>query len=428
MWRKEQAMHLRLLLTALLFAGAMIGLSGFGPAQGKAIPATGAADNRLASFDKLMTGFLRRHPAVPGAALAVARDGKIVYSRGFGYADLQRTQPVQPDSLFRIASISKPLTAVAVLQLVERGKLNLDDKVFDVLQLKAPQKKGSPFDTRWHKITIQHLLHHTGGFDRDKSFDPMFINDQICAELKVPSPAMQEAIIRFMLRRPLDFDPGTRDAYSNFGYCLLGRVIEKVTGQKYEEYVRKDVLRPIGARDTRLGRTLLAQRFPKEVMYDGGTRKEKAILGPDLGKPVLLPYGTFCLEALDSHGGWIASAPDLVRFAAAFNHPERCPLLNARSIQTMFAPPPGRAGHKKNGQVRDVYYACGWEVRPYGKGVRNTWHSGLLEGTSTLLVRRGGDQMTWAVLFNRDRAGKEEPVGLIDSLLHEAADAVKQWP
>ena len=103
-----------------------------------------------------------------GAALAVTRNGKLVYTRGFGLADRDHAQSVQPNSLFRIASISKPVTAAAVLQLAERNKLTLDAKVVGLLELPAPN------DKRWNEITIDHLLHHTGGWDRSKSFDPMF--------------------------------------------------------------------------------------------------------------------------------------------------------------------------------------------------------------------------------------------------------------
>ena len=100
-----------------------------------------------------------------------------------------------------------------------------------MLDLEEP-KKGAKFDRRWREVTIHQLLQHTGGWDRDKSFDPMFHNNQICEELKIPSPALQKDIIRYMVRQPLDFNPGERYAYSNFGYCLLGRVIEKVTGMR----------------------------------------------------------------------------------------------------------------------------------------------------------------------------------------------------
>jgi N-acyl-D-amino-acid deacylase len=231
-----------------------------------------------------------------------------------------------------------------------------------------------------------------------------------------------------MLRKPLQFNPGTQYAYSNFGYCLLGRVIEKVTGKSYEEYVTKEVLHPVGAKETHLGKTLLEHHLAEEVFYDAGGKKGTAILGPNIGKQVLLPYGVWSLEALDSHGGWVSTAADLVRFASAFDHPDKCKLLKATSIETMFACPAGEAGHEKNGKPKDVYYGCGWEVRTYGKGLRNTWHMGLLDGTSTLLVRRGSDNLTWAVLFNWHPPSAEEPASQIDSLVHDAADAVKEWP
>src|SRR5262249_41954251 len=163
----------------------------------KDIPATGKTNAQLASFDHLMTSFLTKNPNVPGAALAVARDGKIVYARGFGYADKDKEEPVAPPALFRIASISKPFTAVAILQLVERGKLKLDDRVFAVLHLKEPNDPKVKFDERWKKVTIRQLLQHTGGWDRDKKdgIDPMFQSPAIVKELKVPPPAGPDAII-----------------------------------------------------------------------------------------------------------------------------------------------------------------------------------------------------------------------------------------
>jgi N-acyl-D-amino-acid deacylase len=271
-------------------------------------------------------------------------------------------------------------------------------------------------------------LQHTGGWDRDKSFDPMFRSRAICEELEIPSPALQKDIIRYMVRQPLDFNPGERYSYSNFGYCLLGRVIEKMTGMIYEDYVRREVLLPVGARATHQGKTLREQHLADEVFYDGGGRKGTAILGPNLGKAVLLPYGVWCLEAMDSHGGWVSTAADLVRFAASFDHLERSKLLKAKSIATMFARPPGEAGHDKNGKDKATYYGCGWSVRAVGKGALNTWHNGLLDGTSTLLVRRGSDKLTWAVLFNGTSAGKAKAADLIDPLVHAAANAVKEWP
>jgi N-acyl-D-amino-acid deacylase len=394
----------------------------------ESVPSTGKTHPQLAPFDRMMRDFLGKYP-LPGAALAVAHHGQVVYERGFGYADVEKEELVRPDALFRIASISKPLTAVAILQLVEKGKLKLSDHVFDVLDLKPSRAPDAAFDERWRKVTILHLLHHAGGWDRSKAFDPMFHSPAICKELNLEPPAGPEAIIRYMLREPLQFDPGERYVYSNFGYCLLGRVVAKVSGQSYEDYVRQQVLAPLGIRTMRIGHTLLRERAPGEVhYYTPKNQTAPAILGPDLGKPVPIPYGAWYLEAMDSHGGWIASAGDLVRFAAALQDPETCKILNPRSLQQLFAVPVGKLGHRPDGKVKESFYACGWQVQPEGEGKFNFWHNGSLDGTSSLLVGRS-DGLTWAVLFNsRAKLDKAEPAVAIDPLIHKAADAVKTWP
>lgn len=400
----------------------VIALAPLASAQDKKIPVTGSADADLAPFDELMLKFMADNQ-VPGAALAVAKDGKLVYARGFGHADQQLGLPVQPGMRFRIASVSKPITAAAILRLIELGLLNLDDRVFEFLKIALPANA----DPRLNKITIKHLLQHTAGFDRAKSFDPMFRPIVIAKDQDTKPPAKPIDIIRYMTKQKLDFDPGERYAYSNFGYCMLGRVIEKATGQSYEAAVQKHVFDPIGVKHTQLGHTLTAAK--DEVHYfDEKNRKGNAVMGPNFGKPVPLPYGAWYLEAMDAHGGWIASAPDLVRFASAFDHPEACKVLKADSITTMFARPDGLAGHTKDGKARDVHYGCGWQVRTVGGGKVNTWHTGALDGTATLLVRRC-DRLTWAVLFNtRSNAKGAYLVGLIDPMVHGAADNVKRWP
>ncbi len=394
----------------------------------KKVNVTGVDDPRLESFDRMMREFVAKH-RIPGASLAVTRHGRLVYARGFGFADLEKDEPVRPHSLFRIASVSKPLTAVTVLNLVEHGKLNLDDKVLDVLSPAVFGGDGPPADPRWSRITIRELLQHRGGWNRDQSFDPMFRPLLIARTLDTEPPAGPALIIRYMLRQKLDFDPGARYAYSNFGYCLLGRVIEKVTGQSYGEAVRQRVLEPldISPRQMRLGHTLLERRARNEVHYYDKNQEAKAVVGKPLGRPVPEPYGGWYLEAMDAHGGWIASAPSLVKFASALDQPEHSKILSARSIATMFERPPGAAGLRKNGKPRDAYYACGWQVRPINREGANTWHTGSLDGTSTILVRRF-DGLNWAVLFNCRDSDDIEPSSAIDPLVHQAAAAVVEWP
>ncbi|RLT08616.1 MAG: class A beta-lactamase-related serine hydrolase, partial [Planctomycetota bacterium] len=185
-------------------------------------PTTGIDDPRFTPLNELMSGFLAKHK-LPGASLAVGRGGRVLYARGFGWANVEAKNSVQPDSLFRLASISKSITGVAVMRAVEQGRLSLDDKLLPRLGELVPAEIP---DARWRDITLRHLLQHTGGWDRDKSFDAMFRAVPFAKELGVDPPAKPEHIIRVMLTKPLDFAPGERYAYSNFGYCLLGRVLE----------------------------------------------------------------------------------------------------------------------------------------------------------------------------------------------------------
>ena len=207
------------------------------------------------AFDREMEAFMQARN-IPGGALAVVKDRRLVYARGYGWADREKMIPVQPASLFRIASVSKPITAVAVLKLIEEGRLSLDTRALPLLGLTPLIASFRDPEPRLRQITIRHLLQHTGGWDRDKSFDPMFRPEQIAQAAHSPSPATAEQIIRYMLSMPLAFDPGTRHAYSNFGYCVLGRVIEKVTGGPYEKFVREKILAPAGITDMRIGATL----------------------------------------------------------------------------------------------------------------------------------------------------------------------------
>jgi N-acyl-D-amino-acid deacylase len=379
-------------------------------AQGP-IPSTGPSDPRLAPIDALFTSFIRSKKA-PGAAVAIAKGNRLLYARGFGVADPEHGEPVQPDSLFRIASVSKPLTSAAIMKLVDAGKLRLEDHPFELLGVHPPE--GKTADPRLASITVRDLLTHAGGFDRGKSGDPMFMSRQIASELRIASPPGPADIVRWMAGRPLDFAPGTKSAYSNFGYCVLGRVVEHASGKGYERYVQDEILKPLGIARMRIGATLASGRMPGEVSYVTTERSGPSVFDATPGtKPN--PYGPWCLESMDSHGGWIASAPDLVRFAVAVGEPGR--VLKADSLHALWARP------SYEDPKAAAYYAFGWMVRPVGSGM-NTWHNGSLPGTSTLLVRRH-DGFVWAVLFN-SREG--DPAGQIDGLMHRAVDEVKEWP
>jgi N-acyl-D-amino-acid deacylase len=395
-----------------------------GPGYKRPAPELGAG--KAAPLDRMFAQFMEKH-RVPGCAVAVSHGGKLVYARGLGFADIAERTPVTPTSLFRIASISKPVTAVAILRLVEQGKLKLDDSVFDLLNLQELVADETKLDERQRKITVRHLLQHRGGWDREQSFDAMFQAVRFAEALQTPAPAGPQEIIRCMLQEQLDFSPGERYAYSNYGYCLLGRVIEKLTGQPYEAYVREQVLAPAGAVTMRLGRTQLGGRLPKEVRYyDPATGP--SVFAADRGQIVAHPYGAWHLEAMDAHGGWLASAVDLVRFADALDEGASSPLLKTESLREMWGPPTAEPEKDKEGKPKETYYALGWNVRPAKEGRLTTWHTGSLPGTATILIRRY-DGLNIAVLFNaRVSPYAEHLTRALEGPLHAALDAVEVWP
>lgn len=380
-------------------------------------PMTGTAVPGMASFDRIVPALMSKW-GVPGAAVAVVRDGRLVLARGYGYADVDAERAVQPDALFRVASVSKPITAAAVLTLVEEGRLDLNARAFEILgDLEPPP--GTTVDPRIRQVTVRQLLHHAGGWDRDASFDPMFRPGIAAEAVGEQAPADAETVIRYMLGQPLDFEPGARHAYSNFGYAVLGRVIEKVTGESYEAYTQRAVLAPAGVSRMRIGSSRLAGRAPGEVRYyDRGV---SASVFPGEGT-VPTPDGGFHLEAMDSHGGWIASATDLLRFATAVDgSPTRADVLPAELVREMVAAPPPPLW-----QGSPSHYAMGWMVRP---AEDNWWHDGALPGTTALLVRTGGG-LAWAVLMN-SRPASAPGTSLaaeLDAAMWQAVGEVSSWP
>ncbi|HEU0165220.1 MAG TPA: serine hydrolase domain-containing protein, partial [Thermomicrobiales bacterium] len=202
------------------------------------IPISGVANASFATFDRILTDAMVTW-SIPGGQLAIGREGRLAYSRGYGAASLEDREDVQLSSRFRIASTSKPFTGVAILMLVDAGKLTLDTPVFPLLGLTPAN--NSPKDSRLDTITVEHLLVHAGGWDSAGSgMDPQYLPWTLLASntLSAENPAEAATIIRFMQSEPLDFDPGTVSSYSNFGFNVLGRVIEHISGMDYDEFVQ----------------------------------------------------------------------------------------------------------------------------------------------------------------------------------------------
>jgi N-acyl-D-amino-acid deacylase len=278
---------------------------------------------------------------------------------------------------------------------------------------------------------VRQALQHQGGWDRGVAEDPMFRSTEIARELAIAVPPGPTDIVRFMMGQPLDFDPGQRYTYSNFGYCVLGRIIEQATGRDYESAVEHLLLEPLGITRMCIGRTFREQRAMGEACYyESGDPAEPALFGPCAGQPVPIQYGTWYHEALDAHGGWIGSAIDLVRFATVVQHATPDGLLTPSMLNELRARPARSPGASADSATDPpVYYGLGWSVRELADSRRvNLWHSGLLPGTSTLLVVRH-DGLCWCVLFNTSHtADGRVPANVIDPLLHQAAAEVKNWP
>jgi N-acyl-D-amino-acid deacylase len=245
---------------------------------------------------------------------------------------------VKAEHRFRIASLSKPVTAAAVMRLAETGMVDLDDPAFAYVDHLEPPP-GATEDPRLADVTVRHLLEHSGGWDRSVSPDPLFLPYEAAAAVGEPAPASPETIIRYMLGRPLDFDPGSRYAYSNFGYTVLGRIIEDVTGLAYDEYVISQVLAPMGIERMAIGRTRASERQEPEVAYHDlrGATGQSVYSGEGL---VPTPYGTFYQEGLDAVGGWIASPVDLMRFVTSVDgRADRPDLIGPSTVEEMTARP-----------------------------------------------------------------------------------------
>jgi CubicO group peptidase (beta-lactamase class C family) len=384
------------------------------------IEVTGCAAAGMESFDAAMTALLEKW-SVPGGGLAVADDGRLLLARGYGFADKAEGVRVTPITRFRLGSLAKPVAAVAILQLAAAGRIRLDDPAMRSLGEYAP-KADEISDPRVSDITIRQLLEHTAGFDRAVSGDPAFMPraEAVLYRQAAAPPPTCPMIIRDALRGHLDFNPGARFAYSNVGYCMLGRIVEHASGMPYIDYVRSRVLGPAGASHIDLGYTM--RRGENEATYYDfpGALDVPAMPGVARGT-VAAPYGAFGVEAMDSYGGLIGSPAEYLHFLLAIDGQRGPALLDKISIEEMFARP---KGSKTNGPT---YYGLGMSVRVLSRGERNWWHEGTQPGMEAFGLRTAVGH-SWVVAFNsrpRDGAGFWHD---IDRSLWAAANSVPTWP
>ncbi len=364
----------------------------------------------FSGIEKNVTSFLRKW-TIAGASVAVCKDGKLIFARGFGYADTATRTETQPYHKFRIASISKLVTAAAIMKLKEEGRLSLDDRVFGPDGILDDPYFSNPKDPRVYNITVAHLLSHEAGWTQ-RYGDQMFMPLKIADNLGVKPPVDTKTIVRFALNKRLHFTPGSGKAYSNLGYSILGLIIEKVSGLSYEEYCKKTIFEPLGIFDMTLAANLPSEKAPFEVTYyePSDVALKPSIYGT--GELVSPTYGGNDIEALGAAGAWLATAPDLMRLLLALDGlNSRKDILSEQSIKFMT--------DSGNG-----FAPIGWKST-YFKGT--WWRTGSFPGTAGMMKRQS-DGIAWVVLLNSSTWNGPEIYSYINNLMYKVLANADKWP
>jgi CubicO group peptidase (beta-lactamase class C family) len=298
---------------------------------------------------------------IPGMAVAVAVNGQIVWSEGFGYADLENRVPVWPTTKFRVGSVSKPLTAGALAQLVEQGKLDLD----------APVQKYVPgFPDKGHKITTRLLAGHLAGIRHYKG-------DEFLIARRYNSVTESLAIFK---DDPLLHPPGTKFSYSSYGWNLLSAVVEGASGRDFLGYMDENVFQRLGLRDT------VADY--NDVIVFGRTR----FYGTREGKTQNAPYVDNSYKW--AGGGFLSTVEDLVRFGSAHLQPG---FLKQATLDLLFT-------SQRTADGKETGYGIGWHIITDVAGRRRFHHTGGSVGGTAMLLVYPEEKIVVAVLANLSNA------------------------
>lgn len=338
----------------------------------------------LHRMDKDIEYFMRRWE-LKGVSLAVMRRDSLLYAKGYGWADEEKEEKMGPGNIMRLASVSKLITAVGIMTLREQGKLSLEDKVFgpegilcDSVYTKAIR------DRNYFKITVEDLLRHEGGFSV-RAGDPMFSTLDIMRRYDLDTPPDSRTLVSRLLGRKLRYAPGTTQEYSNLGYLLLSMIIEKVSGEDYEDWMQKNVLRKAGCRDFHIAQNTYAKKYRGEVRYYVPSNEPLVPEYTGSGKEVVRCYGGNNITALSGAGAWVASVPELMLLVASIDgRPEIPDILSRESVDEMTR------------YYDDATYALGWNDTKPGVGWTRT---GTFSGTSAL-IKYFPDGECWIIVTN----------------------------
>lgn len=332
------------------------------------IPVTGPPAPAFAKMDEMLVSMVRVNQ-LPGVSVAVMFKNKIVYKRGVGYSNIDAMVPMKPSQPIRLLQCCRPLTSVAITQLIEQKKIDFETRVFEYLEIDLP----SDADPNMEKITIRHLLNDSGGFDHKATFDAIRRPEQVARLIdKKEKPVTEKQIIDVVIKQSLGFKPGTRQRISNFGFFLLGKVIEKASGTNYEDYIEERVLRPLQLDSFSPAQSRVEERPRNETSYYQMNNWF------DYMKLDLDDYGKWTpgadavnMKLLRSSGGYIGNPSDFLRFLAGVCGP-RSPVLSPSSAEMVFAVPDYAKGAKE-------YVAAGWNFSSGRK--KATFGTGAMTGT-----------------------------------------------
>lgn len=362
-------------------------------------------------MDRIISTFQQKW-GIKGLSAAVTKDGRLVYARGFGYADQKTSEVVEARHQFRLASVSKLVTAIAIMHLNEQGKFDLDDAVFGPDGILNDNIYLKYTDPRVEQITVRHLLTHTAGWSR-KSGDPMFMPHEVARKMKTSLPISNEVTIQYVLKKKLNYNPGSRYSYSNVGYVILGKVIEKVSKMNYEDYVKLNILYPLGIYDMQLGNSFYEEKADNEVAYYENRSYGKVLAYNSNHDYVSRIYGGNDIHSLGAAGGWISSPAGLLRLVTAIDGFNTKPdFLKPESIEIMTA---------GGLSAQDV---IGWKG---ADGYGTWWRTGTLTGMSVLVARQKNG-VNWIVAMNSTTVKKSHIHRESFRMMTSALASVKGWP
>ena len=360
------------------------------------------------AMDAYIERFMKRWE-IKGGSLAVMKDGRLIYSKGYGWADEEKGEKMSPGNIFRVASLSKLITATAIMQLCERKVLSLYDRVFgDGGILDCPRFRDIR-DRRIKDITVEQLLRHKAGFTMHKG-DPLFTTREIIIWEKLDTVPDMDRVIQYALSERLGYTPGQGYRYSNLGYLILTKIIEVCSGTEYEEYCQENILHPAGCYDMHLARNLYEDRYPNEVRYYETHDATPVPAFDNSGDSLYRSYGGSNIEGLLGAGGWVASPSEFVRFVASIDGDPSVPdVISETSVRTMTAD-----------RVRPI----GWVRAGAGKDWTRT---GTLAGTSAMLTKQA-DGYIWMFVTNTSSWKGSRFTRYIDRMYRTASARIDSWP